>query len=227
MATQWKRLKDEIKTQQDPLSDYIAKDLPTDINTLRINLTNYIQKGGVSQNPANDGDYNDIIRLYTKIKSKENEYRQLNVQLSNKIKEISTAGDLGKILQENGELQSQVSNLEVKLKASNEDVKSAELRDELLRSQDSNITKHQVFMLGRPLRPSSIPYLWALSVLFIGASLLVFQTQGPPLLEPLYAWYSTPSVPGTSFFGSTMWIALTAALAIVILFLSLRVANVI
>lgn len=227
MSTKWHGLKGEIKTKQDTLLNYINNQLPTDINTLRTNLTNYIQKGGVSQNPANDADYNDIIRLYTKINGKKAEYRQLNTELSNKIKEISTAGDMGKILQENGELQSHVSSLEVKLKESNDDVNSAELRDELLRSQDRNITKHQVFMLGRPLRQNSIPYLWALSILFIGASLLVFQMQGPSLIEPLYTWYSLSATPETSFFGSKMWMILSAALAIVIIFLSLRVANVI
>ena len=143
---------------------------------------------------------------------------------------------MGRILLENGNLQSQVSSLEVKVKESEDDVKSAELRDELLRSQDRNITKHQVFMLGRPLRPNTIPYLWALSILLIGVSLLVFQTQGPSLMEPLFIWLSASAASSASsassastsyFMDSRVWMILAGALAIVILFLSLRVANVI
>lgn len=227
MSTQWLKLKEELNKRRDEINNYRNNILPTDIATLKKYLTAYVMKGGVSQNPSNDGNYNEMIRLYNKINNKKAEYRQLNTDLSNKIREISTAGDMGKILQENGELQSEVSSLEKQLKESDNDVASAEQREELLRSKDRNITKHQVFMLGRPLRPSSIPFLWALSILFIGASLLVFQTQGPPVLGPLMEWYSLSAATGTFAFSSKVWIALSAALGFVVLMLSLRVANVI
>lgn len=57
--------------------------------------------------------------------------------------------------------------------------KEARLRLELLRSSHSTVTNHQVFLLGRPLRPASIPLLWALSVLFIGIAALIFYTFSP------------------------------------------------
>ena len=57
--------------------------------------------------------------------------------------------------------------------------KEAKLRLELLRSSNSTVTNHQVFLLGRPLRPASIPLLWALSVLFIGIAALIFYTFSP------------------------------------------------
>jgi hypothetical protein len=226
MSNQWQENKRRLNNFRDLIQSYTNNTLPSDINLLKISMANYIKKGGVSQNPGNDADYNEMMRLYNKINMYKSYYRYLNTATSNQIKEISAGSDMGKILQENGEMQSHVSGLEVKLKESEDDVKSAELRDELLRTKDGNITKHQVFMLGRPLRPSSIPYLWALSILFIGASLLVFQTQGPPLLVPLLEWYSM-SESGSFFTGSKMWMILSGALAIVILFLSLRVANVI
>lgn len=226
MSNQWQKDKEELNSRRDAIQTYITNTLPTDIIALKASLTKYIKKGGVSKNPANDPDYNEMMRLYAQINTKKSEYRALNKSLTTKIKKISTDGDIGRILQENGTLQTQVSNLEGKVKESEDDVKSAELRDELLRSQNSNITKHQVFMIGRPLRPSSIPYLWALSILFIGAALLVFQTQGPPLLVPLMEWYSM-SGQNMFFTGSRMWMILAGALSIVILFLSLRVANVI
>jgi len=226
MSNQWQKDKEELNKRRDVIQAYITSTLPSDTTILKASLAKYIKKGGVSKNPANDPDYNEMMRMYTKINAKKDEYRALNKSLTTKIKQISTDGDIGRILQENGTLQIQVSSLEGKLKESEDDVKSAELRDELLRSQDSNITKHQVFMIGRPLRPSSIPYLWALSILFIGASLLVFQSQGPPLLVPLMEWYSV-SGQFMFFTSSKMWMILSGALAIVILFLSLRVANVI
>jgi hypothetical protein len=227
MSGAWQRTKTELNTTRDQIQNYINNDLPTDINLLKASLSNYIKKGGVSKNPANDADYNEINRLYTKINDTKAKYKKLNSDLSGKIREMSTAGDMGAILEQNGRLQSDISALQVRLKESEEDVKSAEQRDELLRSQDRNITKHQVFMLGRPLRPSSIPYLWALSILLIGVSLLIFQTQGPPLLLPIMEWLSMQSGASATFFDSRVWMVLSAALAIVIIFLSLRVANVI
>lgn len=227
MSTNWLKTKEDLNKSRDELDKYRNNQLPTDIATLKKYLTAYVMKGGVSQNPANNGDYTEMIRLYSKINQYKAGYGRLNSILSEKIKAISTAGDMGKILQENGELQAEVTSLEKQLKESNNDVTSAEQRDELLRSKDRNITKHQVFMLGRPLRPSSIPFLWALSILFIGASLLVFQTQGPPVIGPLMEWYSISAATGTFAFSSKLWIALSAALGFVVLMLSLRVANVI
>ena len=78
----------------------------------------------------------------------------------NRIKEIQSGGDQS-------------------LQKLQQDEKEARLRLELLRSSQSTVTNHQVFLLGRPLRPASIPLLWALSVLFIGIAGLIFYTFSP------------------------------------------------
>uniref|UniRef100_A0A6C0K3Y0 Uncharacterized protein n=1 Tax=viral metagenome TaxID=1070528 RepID=A0A6C0K3Y0_9ZZZZ len=83
----------------------------------------------------------------------------------NKIKEIQSGGDQS-------------------LQVLQQDEKEARLRLELLRSSHSTVTNHQVFLLGRPLRPASIPLLWALSVLFIGIAALIFYTFSPFELIP-------------------------------------------
>jgi hypothetical protein len=75
-------------------------------------------------------------------------------------------------------------NLEGNINQLADDEKTARLRVELLRSKDSTITNHQVFLLGRPLRPASIPFLWALSVLFIGIAVLIFYMFNPFELTP-------------------------------------------
>ena len=70
------------------------------------------------------------------------------------------------------------------LRVLQQEEKEARLRLELLRSSNSTVTNHQVFLLGRPLRPASIPLLWALSVLFIGIAALIFYTFSPFELIP-------------------------------------------
>jgi len=85
------------------------------------------------------------------------------------------------------------------------DEQTAKLRVELLRTRDVNVTNHQVFLLGRPLRPASIPLLWALSVLFIGSALLIFYMFNPFDLSPsnallfqAYLFIRTPIFIGVS-----------------------------
>jgi len=85
------------------------------------------------------------------------------------------------------------------------DEQTAKLRVELLRTRDVDVTNHQVFLLGRPLRPASIPLLWALSVLFIGIALLIFYMFNPFDLSPsnallfqAYLFIRTPIFIGVS-----------------------------
>jgi hypothetical protein len=105
-----------------------------------------------------------------------------------------------------------------------EDQQVAELRDTVLRSGNTSVSNHQIYLLGRPLRPASIPYIWALSVLFIGAAILIFYMFFPYTIPPidvilfdLYILFSTPRI----------WSILFGLASIVILFLSLRIANII
>jgi len=105
-----------------------------------------------------------------------------------------------------------------------EDQQVAELRDTVLRSGNTKVSNHQIYLLGRPLRPASIPYIWALSVLFIGAAILIFYMFFPYTIPPIdvilfeiYILFSTPMI----------WSVLFGLASIVILFLSLRIANII
>jgi hypothetical protein len=83
------------------------------------------------------------------------------------------------ILTENGELMKQINRLE-KIKSDIKiDVTSAIARDELLRSRNTEVTRHQLFLLDKPVRKGLIPYLWVLSVLFIGIGLVIFRMTFP------------------------------------------------
>jgi len=103
------------------------------------------------------------------------------------------------------------------------DQRAAVIRDQALRSGNGAVTNHQIYLLGRPLRPASIPYLWALTVLFTGFALLIFYTFYPYtmpdieiILFDLYLLFSDPFT----------WAILFSIASVVILFLSLRIANI-
>jgi hypothetical protein len=116
------------------------------------------------------------------------------------------------------------NNLEGNINQLADDEKTARLRVELLRSKDSTITNHQVFLLGRPLRPASIPFLWALSVLFIGIAVLIFYMFNPFELTPsneiifkAYLFIRNPIFIGAALATSTIAIILSVLFKVGIL----------
>jgi len=131
--------------------------------------------------------------------------------------------DVTTVMQENKDLQDRVLQLTIQRDNLKENRDVAVLRDSTLRSGSDSISNHQVYLLGRPLRPASIPFLWALSVLFIGLGLLVFYTFFPYTIPPIdillfeiYLFFASPYV----------WSILFGLASIVILFLSLHIAGI-
>jgi hypothetical protein len=127
------------------------------------------------------------------------------------------------VIGHNKELQDQILQLTQTRNNLKENRDIAVLRDSVLRSGNDSISNHQVYLLGRPLRPASIPFLWALSVLFIGLGLLVFYTFFPYTIPPIdillfeiYLFFASPYV----------WSVLFGLASIVILFLSLHIAGI-
>ena len=129
------------------------------------------------------------------------------------------------LLTENGELQKQINRLEKIQEEIKIDVESSITRDKLLRSRDTDVTRHQLFILDRPIRKGLIPYLWIISVLFIGIGLVIFKMSMPSLETDVgggsILYMTMEFVTNKIVLGSLLMSAL-----IVILFLSLKVAGV-
>ena len=128
------------------------------------------------------------------------------------------------VTQKNAQLQTDIAALTTRRDDLLVDQQAAQLRDNVLRTGNGAVTNHQIYLLGRPLRPASIPYLWALSVLFIGLAILIFYMfypyTSPPLdvfLFDLYLLFKDPMT----------WGILFSLASVVILFLSLRIAKII
>ena len=83
------------------------------------------------------------------------------------------------LLSKTGTLQQQIQRLHKIKKDIKVDVESAIARDEVLRSRDTKLNSHKLFLLNRPVRKGVIPYLWVLSVLFIGIGLVLFRMMLP------------------------------------------------
>ena len=154
-------------------------------------------------------------------------FNKINSVLSTEMADQSTAD----LLTRTGQLQQKIQRLHEIKKDIKVDVDSAVARDEVLRSPDTKLNSHKLFLLNRPIRKGVIPYLWVLSVLFIGVSLVLFRMMLPE---------STPST-NVGAFGSSLSISLMIseffenkmviisiiiALCILSLFLGLRLAGI-
>jgi len=212
-------LKEEYQKQYDSIAEYINKRLGNNIDTLRDALSQYVQHAGVATDPANDQIYNTILSTSKEINDNKTALLNLNSTLSQAIKDYTKTVDMDGALQENGKLQTAIKTLEKELSEASEDEQSALVRDEVLRTRDTNVTRHQLFLLGRPLRPSFIPFLWALSILFIGVSVLLI-TQFFPI--PVEQWPYVLAYIGRIFAEPWIWMSLLGSACIVIFFLVLK-----
>ena len=110
------------------------------------------------------------------------------------------------------------------------DVESAIARDDLLRTRNTDITRHKLFILDRPVRKGLIPYLWVIAILFIGIGLIIFRITVPSIgLGGVSASTTNTSVISMIIEFITSKIVLGSLLIsalIVILFLSLKIAGV-
>lgn len=225
----WLDKKATFATRHQELSNYRQNALQGDITTLNSAVTQFINRGGVSQDPQSDGNYNEILRLTQKIEAKQAAFKALNSDISTAIKDMSTNYDSGQLLLDNGRLQQEIQTLEKQKAEAATDAEAAALRDEVLKERDTAVNQHQIFFLDRPVRRNSIPFLWAIGFLFVAAGLLVFKQilpitavegagmgAGAAILYSLQGTLADPRV----------WMTLVGAAVITIIVLSLKVAGV-
>jgi alpha-N-acetylglucosamine transferase len=85
-------------------------------------------------------------------------FNKINSVLSTEMADQSTAD----LLTRTGQLQQQIQRLHEIKKDIKVDAESAVARDEVLRSRDTKLNSHKLFLLNRPIRKGVIPYLWVL-----------------------------------------------------------------
>lgn len=229
----WIDKRAEFQKRFDELSQSNVQGLITDLNQA---VGNYIAKAGLSQDPNQNPDYENIQRLMKKAEDIQSRYSALNDDIQKYIASQAQGNNLSGLLQENGELQKHINRLEKIQDEVKVDVESAIARDELLRSRDTNVTRHQLFILDRPVRRGLIPYLWVLSVLFIGVGLVIFRITAPSIgvaignasaNATMYGAQAT--LPGMlmGFFSNRVVLtSLLVSAFIVIFFLSLKIGGV-
>jgi len=222
----WLERKAAFQRRFDALAQEGGDNMPGMLTELNTALGSYISKAGLNQDPTQNPSYNRIIELATEIEEYKNRYAALNNDILEYLKQSSNNNNLSELLTKNGTLQQQIKNLQKVEDELKIDVESATARDELLRSRNNDISSHQLFLLDRPVRRGMIPYLWVFSILFIGIGLVIFKMLFPATdMEQNMSYVVTMIY---EFFSNQMVLFVLLGVAIItIIFLSLKVVNVI
>ena len=218
----WIEKRAEYQRRFDSLSEENVQALITELNTV---VGNYISKAGLSQDPNNPLNIK-ITELIQRAENIKQRYSTLNNDILTYLKNNARDTNITGLLSENGELQKQINRLEKLQDKIKIDVETSITRDKLLRSRDTDVTPHQLFVLDRPVRKGLIPYLWVISVLFIGIGLVILKMYMPSLQIDTTSTYSIYSMIIEFITNKVVIGSLIASIVIVILFLSLKVAGV-
>jgi hypothetical protein len=162
-------------------------------------------------------DLSAIKEKYAKLHTDIKETLECNVQTS----------DLSGNLTQTGSLQAQIKKLENRKKELRVEVDTALARDELLRSRDVKMSTHPLFLLDRPVRKGMIPYLWVISVFFIGIGLILYKTMLPSIGPDMSTVIGMETALMDILFNKTVLISLLVCIIVIIIVVSLKVGGVI
>ena len=219
----WSNKRDEFKARFDTLNQMNVDGLVFELNN---SIASYIQSGGLAKDASVDPNFNNIQAKINSIKSIKDSYYALLTDINNYLKEKATNSNLSGSLSSNDGLMGHIQNLEKRNEHLKVDVETALARDELLRSRNTKRDSHSLFLLDRPIRKPVIPYLWVLSVLFIGLGLIMIKMTMPQLDLPMdFAGYLY-AVTINFISNRAVLLSIIAAAIIVIIFLSLKIAGV-
>lgn len=223
---------DKRREYQQRLDTLAQKNVENVISNLNIAIEKYISRGGLNQDSQNDPNYKAIQESIAFIEDIKQKYLDLYNDITTYLKTQSTSLNLSGLLQKNGELQLTIKQLQKVQDEMKVDMESAIARDELLRSKDTKMNSHDLFLLGRPVRKGMIPYLWALGILFIGIANYLLYLSAKVMgftntLEGQASFFMIIVTYLYDVFSNTMvLLSLLIAALIVILFLSLKIAGV-
>jgi hypothetical protein len=227
-ATDWLASKANYQNRLNAL--HTGANLSTMTTELESSISKYLASGGVSKG-ENQVLYADIVTKMNAINEIKNSYQTLQSDVNEYLKTSAKDASLSDLLAKNGVLQTTIQQLSKAKDEMKTDVESAVAREEQLRSRETDATRHDLFLFGRPIRRGMIPYLWVLGVLFIGIGLCIFYFSADALgirsalYESSFIGILTYSV--MDFFSNqTVLLAIIGALVITIIALGLKIAGV-
>lgn len=225
----WMQKRADFQQRFDTLAN---RNINSIISKLNVEMGKYVSSAGLTQNQnaSTNPEYVEIVRLANEAEELKQQYNTLNDDILRYLKEQSRYNDMPALLEESGRLQTTLTKLHEHKKEMKVDLESAIARDELLRTRETNLNQHQLFILDRPVRRNMIPYLWVLSVVFVGIGLVLLRKMMPELgiseSEANALSQSFMDMLSYYFTSNAAWLGIIGACMIVILVLGLKVGGV-
>lgn len=183
-------------------------------------LTNFTSRFNTLNTNATSGESPNLSSI-------KDQYVTLHDDIAKTLECNVQNSDLSGGLTQTGSLQIHIKKLEKRKKELQVEVDTALARDELLRSRDVKMTTHSLFLLDRPVRKGMIPYLWVISVFFIGIGLVLYKTMLPSIAPDMSTVIGIEMALTDILFNKTVLISLLVCIVIIIIVVSLKVGGVI
>jgi hypothetical protein len=183
-------------------------------------LTNFTNRFNTLNTNATSGESPNLSSI-------KDQYVTLHDDIAKTLECNVQNSDLSGGLTQTGSLQIHIKKLEKRKKELQVEVDTALARDELLRSRDVKMTTHSLFLLDRPVRKGMIPYLWVISVFFIGIGLVLYKTMLPSIAPDMSTVIGIEMALTDILFNKTVLISLLVCIVIIIIVVSLKVGGVI
>lgn len=136
-----------------------------------------IRSGGLANASSAE---NEIKAITSYLNILENE---VILPLQKRLRDETKTLDITSLLGKSGQLQQEIMNLREQLRLAKEDADNQSVRDSVLRTADSSVSKHQLFLFNRPIRQESIPYIWMSGLLFFFLGIAIILLMVPIPME--------------------------------------------
>jgi hypothetical protein len=239
--TMWEGDNGKRKEFENRLNEINISNVPSMVEEINRSIAIFVQQGGLNQNPDINPQYQDIQTKLQQIDAIKQSYISLQKEINEYVSKEANQSTWNDTLADNGKLQKDINELEKLQKEMKVDVDSAVARDELLRTRNTNPSRHELYFFNHPIRRSMIPFFWVLSILFIGMAIIFFQLSFPTTQTPIAPIQSVSALPimGASsiaitfmnqmmnlFSNQMMIITLIVSVIILVVVLSLRASGV-
>jgi hypothetical protein len=160
----WPDLKENANQRKTAL-DSATTDSAIDslANQINRSINQYASTGGISSDPNKNQAYIDTNSYFSQLIELNKQYEQLNRELTDILKNMSSNSNISSKLQKIGSLRNDIANLEKTLKDVTNDVDVSKNRKESVENTELNVSWYQGFAsrvgLTKPLHSISIPIL--------------------------------------------------------------------
>jgi len=147
----------------------LVSQINTEMSALQSDTSfqNYVRRGGISLNNANDADYTNVQSKIQTVIQKLTEYENLNKELSGYIKTFVSGSDPTQL----ATVQSEITALQKQIKDAKTDYENAKSRQENVENPRQHVSNYQGLAgklgFSKPFHKVSIAIFLALGIIFI------------------------------------------------------------